>query len=105
MPKDITHTLTVADGPGAHRLADAFKYAHGSTPHTVDFTGSLKNETTGELKWGQFRMRIVGLEHEDGSGVSFNIRGVSDGSRTLEVKGYYNSSTKEGSLTFSVPTQ
>ncbi|HSH31637.1 MAG TPA: hypothetical protein VK963_03155 [Candidatus Saccharimonadales bacterium] len=61
--QDITR-YELTDGPSADRLADAWKMAYAQpTALTVDFWAV---EEEGRARG--LRVRITGLEHEDGSG-------------------------------------
>ena len=84
----------IVNGPSRDTLFDACKYAYDNrTRILVTFGFGAQMEMRGIL--------ISGIEHEDGSGESLNIRGY------CEVEGdyycfraYYNARTRRGIMSF-----
>lgn len=111
-------TYDIMNGPSADRLFDACRYAYDdATKIPIDFGiaigYSMPKDDPGCAIVGAHScdLRIVGIEHEDGSGHSFNIRGYCAGFKkgpysdplyvNHKVMIYYNTKTRNGKITFS----
>ena len=85
----------IVSGPSKDRLFDACKYlSHGQSPIEVSFCVSIGNVTD---------VRIQEIQHEDGSGESFNISGVAKPPYEREIvrfNGYYNAKSRKGIVNF-----
>ncbi|MBQ1387762.1 hypothetical protein IIY68_03170 [Candidatus Saccharibacteria bacterium] len=111
-------TYEIVGGPSTDRLFDALRYAYDKDvkiPINFGIVIGLsrpKNDpgccSIGAHSCG---LRLTSIQHEDGSGCSFNIGGYSDTglkkgpySEPLyvghKVKIYYNSKSREGHITF-----
>lgn len=100
----------IENGPNADKLIDAFKYAYDDSSNVrAQFT--ITEKPLGALKLpcdlAECEVRIKSLEHEDGSGHSFNIEGSFDkvlsgtiglSFRELRFKGYYNAHIRKGHI-------
>ncbi len=103
-------------GPNKDLLFDACKYAYSKTSDIgVEFhvgNESVSDWTDGYGLIPVTDFRITNIEHEDGSGHSFNLRGYCradlashrDGNesrvyKTYEFKAYYNTQTRKGQIT------
>ena len=85
--------LEIIDGPGVSELMAGFQFAYDKEqPRVCKFT--LRNART------VFYAKIAGLEHEDGSGTSFNLEAYVDGKFTDHF--YYNARTRQGSIPAAV---
>ena len=104
-----TLRFNIISGPSADRLIDAFKYAYGENHVRAKFTitGKGANELKTENDIMDCSLRIQSLEHEDGSGHSFNMKGaIEDASagntkipfHNLKFTGYYNAKLRIGHL-------
>lgn len=71
---DKVHLLEIHDGPSADRIFDAVRYAH-DTSVTIPtwFKVSTRGPRTMRL---EVTPKILGVEHESGSGYSLAIRGI-----------------------------
>ena len=98
----------IVAGPNKDLLFDACKYAysrHGKIEVNFDVASEyLANGAYRMLRVTDFW--ITGIEHEDGSGESFNLHGYCkaipihpDGS-SCRFEAYYNSRTRDGHITF-----
>lgn len=107
----------IVNGPNKDTLLYACKYAYGKTTKfaAIDFevvagyTMMLQNHP--ERAYDPIDVSDVaihGIEHEDGSGESFNIHGVckavlhgsSDDAKLYKFKAYYDAKTRAGTITF-----
>lgn len=108
----------IEGGPNKDMLFDACKYAydkHAKIP--IDFAVALAyTRPKSDPGCIYIRMKIAnivisGIEHEDGSGESFNLRGYCSadletisGNATLipyEFEAYYDSKRRKGHITFT----
>lgn len=107
----------IVAGPNKDILFDACKYSCSKVANVpVNFTVAFGYTTPpGHPRFAYVPMKItdikiLGIEHEDGSGESFNLHGhcktnmrPSDGNTayaTRKFKAYYNSKKRTGSITF-----
>lgn len=97
----------ILNGPNKDRLIDAFKYAYDKPFGCLlplEFDVEFDVDTT---KTQACQFHVISIEHEDGSGHSFNIKGsclipklaATDLHRTFYT-GYYNASTRKGWVKF-----
>ena len=102
----------IVNGPSRDMLFDAFKYAYDKNAAvTVQFDIALgyvnSNSGIGYYRMKSKDFKIVGIEHEDGSGFSFNLRGYCSADTrfrardvveytTYKFKAYYNAKTRKG---------
>ena len=111
-------TYKILSGPNADRLFDACRYAYDKDVEIPINFGiiigySRPKDDPGCCAIGAYScgLRIASIEHEDGSGCSFNIGGYCDtGLRVgpysepqyigYKVRIYYNSKSRKGSITF-----
>lgn len=107
--KSHSNSFNIENGPNLDKLVDAFKYAYDdSTKVTISFM--IRNKpltdakTTNDLASCEID-RICSIEHEDGSGQSFNIQGlvkrvsIGDPRSTLtnlRFRAYYNTRSRKG---------
>ncbi len=111
----------IEDGPSRDRLIDAFKYAYDKRGRieihfdvAIGYTGLREDPKTVYISADMDRLRILRLEHEDGSGRSFNIYGTCranltrlDGfatkmdMETYRFVAYYNAANRKGTIRFS----
>lgn len=111
-----TKVYQVINGPSRDRLVEAFKYAYDEkTEVPVDFGVVFRQVSERSfvlLKTKDFR--ILSLQHEDGSGQSFNIEGYCQVSfldptkyahlvlASRRFKAYYNTATRKGTIKFDI---
>ncbi|MGI6612525.1 MAG: hypothetical protein ACOX0Z_03075 [Candidatus Nanosyncoccaceae bacterium] len=113
-----TRTFSIEGGPNKDRLCDAFKYAY-SEADTIDIDFSVvigytmppSDPGCAYVLMPISDVKITSLQHEDGSGESFNIGGYckadlthSGGRRAPTVcrfEAYYNAKTRKGKISFS----
>lgn len=110
-------TFKIVSGPSKDRLVDAFKYAYDDTTSIpVSFVISLRQISENhfvEMCVDDFR--ITSLQHEDGSGRSFNVSGYCSASFVepqselhkpimyhCRFKAYYNAATRKGTIKFDI---
>ena len=104
--KSITKSIT--DGPNRDRLFDALKYAHDRSSK-IDLGFAIAMDEDRLVKTSGFR--VLSLEHEDGSGHSFNLKGdgycsplrVDEKAILLYChwRAYYNARRREGTITIN----
>ena len=98
----------IYDGPSREALFDALRLAYDKIRPTVELTvenGMLVGEE-GAQAWcsSKILFKVIGLEHEDGSGTSFNFEGyivpvpgwIKEPSELIH--GYFNTRTRKGTL-------
>lgn len=110
-------TYDILNGPSADRLFDACRYAYDDgVKIPIDFGiaigYSMPRDDPGCALVGAHScgLRIAGIEHEDGSGHSFNIKGYCTGFKkgpystplyvNYRVQIYYSTKTRKGKITF-----
>ena len=111
--------LTIENGPNREALVDAFKYVYdkNSTVNVefkvaIGYTGNPSDPTTAYIPMHIRDIRIVEIEHEDGSGYSFNLEGYCQADlytlsasfvhyRPYAFKAYYNAKTRRGHISFT----
>lgn len=106
----------IISGPSKDALFDACKYAYSkATKFAINFGvagGYTMPRNHPECAYVPMEMHdvlIFGIEHEDGSGDSFNIHGlckavlygVSTEVKSYKFKAYYNTKTRSGIIVFS----
>lgn len=103
-----TKYFTIIDGPNKDLLFDAVKYAYSQQVRVnTNFTISIDPKLANVCFIKKMR-RIVGVEHEDGSGDSFNIHGyvlVCLFGKDVEARfrAYYNTRTRKGTFSVVLP--
>lgn len=105
----------IVNGPNKDTLFDACKYAYNKTvKFAIDFgvaigyTMPRNDPGCAYIPMDMHDVMIWGIEHEDGSGESFNIHGLckavlhrsSDDAKLYKFKAYYNAKTCTGTITF-----
>lgn len=112
-----SYEYLIFGGPNRDTLFDACKYAYDkdavipiffavAESYTAPLNGPICDYTALEMDVTS----ICGISHEDGSGVSFNIRGYcmvkfSNGRnemKTCSFKAYYNARTRDGHISFQL---
>ena len=109
--------FAIVGGPNKDMLFDACKYAYSkSTRVGVEFsvvagyTTPIDDPGCAYVLMSISDMKITGIEHEDGSGESFNLIGYCRvslsplGNSVLEpykFNAYYNAKSRKGSISFS----
>ena len=113
---EVKRSYDVVDGPSADRLFDACKYAYDDNRIFVNFAVAIcytmppDHPSSAYIPASIRNVRIVSIEHENGTGHSFNIRGYCDADlRSIAKKHtytryhislYYDSRTRKGRITF-----
>ena len=103
------HLLNIVNGPNRNELVDAFLYAYdGETGKKLcTFTledGDQKKQTSARIvrlthTQHEASAQITEIEHEDGSGYSFNFSCYyTIGKISVHGVGYYNARTRKGWL-------
>ena len=107
----------IFSGPSRDTLFDSCKYAYDKNAVIPIFFGVAEGYTAPlsdpGCAYAALEMsitKICGISHEDGSGVSFNIRGYcmvkfSNGRnemKTCSFKAYYNARTRDGHISFQL---
>ncbi len=99
----------IVAGPNRDTLFDACKYANDKTIRIpIEFIVVPEHYSPIYIS----DIKIVSIEHEDGSGVSFNLRGYckadlgslvgnAETCTSYKFKAYYNTKNRSGSITFS----
>lgn len=113
--KDITRPIIA--GPNRDRLVDAFKYAYDAHSNVavdfvvpVGYTGPIDDPRSAYIAMAVKRIAITMLEHEDGSGHSFNLKGFITTDpyalnlsyaeyKTYKFTAYYNTKSRTGTMT------
>lgn len=108
----------IVAGPNKDALFDACKYAYSKTAKlTVDFAVAIgytmpeNDPSCAYIAMAITNIRICGIEHEDGSGESFNLHGYCKADlnslggdnvtyKSYRFKAYYNAKNREGYITF-----
>ena len=107
----------IVAGPSKAMLFDACKYAYAKTAKLpVDFTIAIRytlptkhNPQSTFVQMAITDIKICGIEHEDGSGESFNLHGyckadtspfakTSPAYKAYRFKAYYNSKSRKGNI-------
>ena len=100
--------LCIANGPSKDRLFDSMKYQYEDSSIESNFRFSLDQDDKNAIKVRN--LKIVGIQHEDGSGYSFNLEGVCDADlenssitvySPYRFKAYYSARTRKGHIEFS----
>lgn len=91
--------FTITGGPSRGELGDALQYAYDSDK---DFRVTFKGQLDDSRVVYTIIARIVGVEHEDGSGHSFNVRAYLRGLPLFHAIGlvefYYNANQRSGTI-------
>ncbi|MBR3164445.1 hypothetical protein IKF15_04075 [Candidatus Saccharibacteria bacterium] len=88
---------TIVEGPSRDRIYDACKYAFDLG---TEMRATFKSDRNENLV-----ITIVGIEHEDGSGNSFNIKGHLRRPRhSYPCRLYYNAKRRSGSINIDAAT-
>ncbi len=108
-------TYKIVDGPNRDTLFDSCKYAYDDNANvqvrfSVPIAYTMPKDNPGCLYIAMEirNIRIASLEHEDGSGASFNIFGYCEADKNVfgkdfkayRFRAYYNSRTREGTIAF-----
>ena len=100
-------TYDIVGGPNKDALFDACKYAYAKDATvTVAFdvafgyTMPKGHPSCAYMKMNVTDFVIAGIEHEDGSGDSFNIHGYCKCDAGDRFRAYYNAKLREGSISF-----
>ena len=105
----------IVNGPSKDLLCDAFKYAYNKAARiTIEFSIAAGYTMPPEHPSSAYVPAKIGgfiissLEHEDGSGESFNIRGYckadiaklfGEGTfKAYKYEAYYNTKTRKGTI-------
>lgn len=101
--KNKVYSITA--GPNKDSLFDACKYAfENGVKLPIKFTATIDNNINTSIA-----ARIIMIEHEDGSGESFNLRGHCKAdlrdfglgiTESCNFKAYYNSKHRNGWIKF-----
>lgn len=108
----------IVDGPSRDTLFDACKYAYSKAAQVPVYFGVVfgqmpKNhpDCGAHLPMSIKDVKITGIEHEDGSGESFNLHGYCNADlnfmsedatyATYKFEAYYNAKSRDGWITFS----
>ena len=112
-------SFDIVAGPNRDMLFDACKYAYSKSVRIpVDFTVAIgytmpkHHPGCAYVPMFVSDIKIIGIEHEDGSGESFNLRGYckADADSTVgsaatcklyNFKAYYNTKSRSGHIKFS----
>ena len=112
-----SYEYLIFGGPNRDTLFDACKYAYDNDAVIPIFfavaegyTAPLSDPGCAYAALEMSITKICGISHEDGSGVSFNIRGYcmvkfSNGRnemKTCSFKAYYNARTRDGHISFQL---
>lgn len=113
----MSRQYRIFNGPSRDTLFDACKYAYDKNAVIPIFfgvaegyTASLSDPTCAYTTLDMSAAKICKISHEDGSGVSFIIRGYctvkfSNGRNEMKpcsFKAYYNARTREGYISFQL---
>lgn len=107
----------IVNGPGRDALFDAYKYAYDDKTHihiefavAIGYTTPVDDPGCAYVPMDIEDIKIRGIEHEDGSGYSFNLHGwckadlghgsKNAGLKSYKFKAYYNAKTREGCISF-----
>lgn len=105
----------IFNGPNRDMLFDACKYSRDrATKFAINFkvaagyTMPRNHPGCAYVPMDMSDVTIHGIEHEDGSGESFNIHGMckaalhipSGDAKFYKFKAYYNAKTRTGTITF-----
>lgn len=98
----------IVNGPNKDALFDACKYAcvkGANIPISFDvaagYTMPKGHPGCAYVIMPTSDFKITGIDHEDGSGESFNIRGYANKEGIhFHFKGYYNTKRREGTISF-----
>ena len=111
--------FNIENGPSRDTLFDSCKYAYSEGANVpVEFSVALRylappdDPGSSYVRMDIEDIRIIEIQHEDGSGHSFNLKGfcnadtktISGQPNNLEqyrFKAYYNSKSRKGTISFS----
>ena len=113
-----SHTYQIESGPNRENLFDAFKYAYDENAHiplnfqiALSYTQPRNRQNCAYVPAKVKDFRITSIQHEDGSGESFNLTGhckanlritlPEDGEihyLSYRFRAYYNTRKREGSI-------
>ena len=104
----------IFDGPSREKLFDSLRLAYDESAPIVEFAIKNGARLAGPVEtsaWCTSRIlfKVIGLEHEDGSGENFNFEGYimpPPGrkvrvSYTEPVVGYFNTAKRQGTISLS----
>ena len=102
-----SRSYDIVGGPNRDLLFDACKYAH-SRGVDIPVVFSIINSS---VLTSIMNIRINGIEHEDGSGESFNLHGYCESDvnhrggipvfKSYGFKAWYNSKSRKGYITLT----
>ncbi len=112
-----TRFFDIVSGPNKDTLFDACKYAYNESANVpidlriaVGYTMPEGNPGRAYIPMHIREILIVSIEHECGSGESFNIRGYCEADldslggkavyQPYQFKAYYSSKTRKGTISF-----
>lgn len=105
-----TTRFDIVNGPSRETLIDAFKYAFDKTTKVkLKFSVALGYTPDHSLYFPMNigEIKILGIEHEDGSGESFNIKGTCvantaehEPAKPRKFEACYSAKTRKGSIWF-----
>lgn len=117
--KETERTFDIVGGPNRDRLFDACKYAYDEAAQSpinfsvaVGYTAPKHHPGCAYIPMFVSDIKIAGIEHEDGSGESFNLHGYCKADpdstidnamtcKTYSFEAYYNTKSRNGWITFS----
>lgn len=113
-----TETYQIVNGPGRDTLFDACKYAYSDVKLYANFTVALgytmppNDPSAAYIPMTLKEVKVIGIEHENGSGHSFNLYGYCKANlsvigmqektpcNTYKFMAYYNAKTRKGTIRF-----
>ena len=116
---ETERTFDIVAGPNRDMLFDACKYAYDKMVRipidfvvAIGYTMPKHHPGCAYVPMYISDIKVVGIEHEDGSGESFNLHGYckADPDSTVgnaktctsyNFKAYYNTKSRSGCITFS----
>lgn len=116
---ETERTFDIVAGPNRDMLFDACKYAYDKTVRIpIDFTVAIgytipkHHPGCAYVPMFVSDIKIASIEHEDGSGESFNLKGYCKADpdstvgsaatcKSYNFKAYYNTKSRSGCITFS----
>lgn len=108
---DITNRVfDIVDGPNREAIFDAMLYTY-EAKIPIDFnivlgyTAPPSDPTAAAHMLGMKNFQIHSIQHEDGSGYSFNLEGYADvrngsGYTPCKFKAYYHARSRKGHIKF-----
>ena len=115
---ETERTFDIVAGPNRDMLFDACKYAYDKMVRipidfvvAIGYTMPKHHPGCAYVPMYISDIKVVGIEHEDGSGESFNLHGYCKADlnslggnnvtyKSYRFKAYYNSKNRKGCITF-----